>query len=314
MAPLIPRMHLWEIDDQSCLPLLLPAANYPPYYTTILNRFRDIHLPLLSSLVRQSWPNRPLDHPPPGPQEAPSEYAADRLVQELGADVSSYTYIDFCAGGGGPTPSIEKAVNDQLRARGAPCVDFVLTDLYPNVGAWTRATDGKPHISYEAASVDASDVPKHLFERAGAGGKKVMRLFNLAFHHFDDPLATKILKNTVETSDGFAIFELQGRDLTGLFGPMAFGLGGVLLAPFYALLWRSPIVFFFSSFIPIIPFVLMFDGWISALRTRTPDEVEALLRSCGADTSDWEVRSGSVCTHWPVGYMHWIICRPVKKK
>jgi len=34
-------------------------------------------------------------------------------------------------------------------------------------------------------------------------GKKVMRLFSLAFHHFDDDLAGKVLENTIETSDGF---------------------------------------------------------------------------------------------------------------
>ncbi len=37
---------------------------------------------------------------------------------------------------------------------------------------------------------------------------------------------------------------------------------------------------------PIIPFVLVFDGFVSALRTRTPQEVEVLLRTCGAEGTE----------------------------
>lgn len=65
---------------------------------------------------------------------------------------------------------------------------------------------------------------------------------------------------------------------------------------------------FFTYIIPIIPFVLVFDGFVSSVRTRTPDEVEALLRSCGADASNWEFRSGSSRHLWPTGYLNWVIC------
>jgi hypothetical protein len=68
---------------------------------------------------------------------------------------------------------------------------------------------------------------------------------------------------------------------------------------------------FFTYVIPIIPFVLVFDGWVSSLRTRTPKEVEALLRTCGADKDDisrWEVRSGRDMHLWPTGYLTWIVC------
>jgi len=63
--------------------------------------------------------------------------------------------------------------------------------------------------------------------------------------------------------------------------------------------------------------VLVFDGWMSALRTRTPDEVEALLRTCGAEggaaeIAKWEVRSGRSSFMWPFGNLNWIIC--VKKR
>lgn len=69
----------------------------------------------------------------------------------------------------------------------------------------------------------------------------------------------------------------------------------------------------FTYLIPILPFVLVFDGWMSSLRTRTPEEVEALLRSCGAEGGEeelrrWEVRSGREMFFWPTGNLNWIIC------
>ena len=59
-------------------------------------------------------------------------------------------------------------------------------------------------MSYVAEGVDAANAPKDLLRHvAGVEEKKVMRLFSLAFHHFDDDLAAKILENTAETADGF---------------------------------------------------------------------------------------------------------------
>jgi hypothetical protein len=83
-------------------------------------------------------------------------------------------------------------------------VKFVLTDLHPHPDDWAIAARESPNISYEPGSVDAANVPPELVGRYKNEGKKVMRLFSLAFHHFDDPLAKAILKNTVETSDAFA--------------------------------------------------------------------------------------------------------------
>jgi hypothetical protein len=58
-------------------------------------------------------------------------------------------------------------------------------------------------------------------------------LFNLSFHHFDDQSATKLLKNTMETSDGIAIIELQDRRL-GCLAMMFFNIFFVLtITPFW---------------------------------------------------------------------------------
>ena len=213
---------------------------------------------------------------PPLQSQSPAAHVAETLRQVLGEDedggpgVTRYTFIDFCAGAGGPTPDIERALNGQLTAstptsssssssdsNGTPSyaavastaptsrsgnkkgkgekkdkekkksgrekekqkekekgdehgkenegdgVRFVLTDLHPHTAEWEAACRKSEHLSYIAEPVDAAAAPADLIARHTAPGKKAFRLYNLAFHHFDDPLARAMLKNTLETSDGF---------------------------------------------------------------------------------------------------------------
>lgn len=101
-------------------------------------------------------------------------------------------------------------------------VKFVLTDLRPHLAAWTAACKKSSNLSFVAKPVDAANAPSRdlLFSNASVAvpdappvqtntstgtttPPKVMRLFNLAFHHFDDDLAERILRNTVENGDSF---------------------------------------------------------------------------------------------------------------
>ncbi|RDA92892.1 hypothetical protein CP533_3866 [Ophiocordyceps camponoti-saundersi (nom. inval.)] len=284
MASIIPRMHLFEIDDQSWFPAFLRK------------RVQDI--------LTIVWDTNPFDN------SSAADVAASVLVKEFGNDLTSYTLVDFCAGGGGPTPTIEQAVNRYLREKSLSPVDFILTDLHPNHAAWEEVTRGKAQLSYESSSVDASRVPAHLVRRQD--GKQVLRLFNLAFHHFDDDLARRILRDTMEKNQGFVIFELQDRSIATVLSILLMGAGIFFTMPLYAWKRKSIGMLFFTYVIPILPFVVVFDGFISALRTRTPHEVELLLRSCGGgDTDKWEFRSRSDRFLFPCGYLNWIVCRPV---
>ena len=156
---------------------------------------------------------------------SPAQMVATTLNQTLSDSVTSYTYVDFCAGAGGPTPFIEKNLNAQLSSRIPPSpftanakpngltprspqaavhnidsVKFVLTDLHPHIPDWTEASKRSENLSYVSEPVDAANAPAHL---NGKDGKKIFRLYNLAFHHFDDNLGSDILRNTLETADGF---------------------------------------------------------------------------------------------------------------
>ena len=107
-----------------------------------------------------------------------------------------------------------------------------------------------------------------------------------------------------------SIFELQERTLSSFLTCLIFGVYVLLVAPLAHPLYYlgSPSLLFFVYVVPIVPFVLVFDGLVSSVRTRTPDEVAALLRTCGADATGWELRSGRRRFLWPCGYMSWIIC------
>ncbi|CAK7227021.1 hypothetical protein SBRCBS47491_006428 [Sporothrix bragantina] len=301
MAPLIPRMHVFEIDDQPWFP-----AWFRGRIQAALTRAWTMKVPVIQSA---------------SPASLVAEVLQKEVLEKRGASSATFAsaspwyMVDFCAGGGGPTPSIERILNGKVDS--ATPVQFVLTDLHPHVDDWAVAAAASPNVRYAAQPVDASAAdPKAILQEAfGSSGAsvapnaRVCRLFSLAFHHFDDPLARDILKNTVETSDGFGIFELQDRSFGAFVTTLIFGLGIMVTAPYYAWRWRSPMTLVFTYLMPILPFVLIFDGWMSMLRTRTPDEVEALLRTCGAaDTDAWELRSGEVRHLWPCGYMKWIVC------
>ncbi len=76
----------------------------------------------------------------------------------------------------------------------------MLTDLHPHIPDWTEASKQSENLTFIGEPVDATNAPACLI---GKDGKKIFRLYNLAFHHFEDDLGSAILKNTLETADGF---------------------------------------------------------------------------------------------------------------
>ena len=240
----------------------------------------------------------------------PCALAARILSSVLGRRVSDYVYIDFASGSGGPTPYFEKHLNQQLRDEGKEEVKFVLSDISPNLQAWSAAAKKSENLSYIEQSVDATAAPSAkamLKDVPGASGKKIMRLFSLAFHHFDDDMAADVLQNTIKTSDGFCIFELQSRHLSSfllvsLLWPLA-----MVCTPFY--FPHLPGHLFFTYLVPLVPFVWVFDGYISCLRTRQPEEILALARQKIPEDElhKWDFKAGAGCHMWPFGWLYWFI-------
>ncbi|RVX74669.1 hypothetical protein B0A52_01796 [Exophiala mesophila] len=295
------RRHFFEVNDQPWFPPYLREKVQDYLTLGWTNRF-----PIIQSI-------------------SPAALAAQILTQVLGLSrVAEYVYVDFASGAGGPTPYIERHLNRTLRDHSQSQrndqdpVQFVLTDINPHVSAWEAIVKKSDNVAYVRKSVDATDAPEasELLDCVAGGRigrekkkkKKVMRLFSLAFHHFDDDLAAKVLENTVKTSDGFCIFELQSRHLSSfititLLWPLA-----MAITPFY--FGNSLGHLFFTYLVPIVPFIWVYDGYISCLRTRTPNEVKALLRNrvSNEELQGWTFKSGQSCHTWPIGWFHWIIC------
>ena len=283
---------------------------------------------------------------------APSTLVSRALHRLLGSRVASYTYVDFCAGAGGPTPSIEKALNAQLQSKGSNAssngtssslaevemnarvkfargangsaaggdggsgVDFVLTDIAPHPTAWSKAAEHSERLHYVPSPIDASAAPENLLSdlttlspladgltQARLSSRPPFRLFFLAFHHFPDPLARAILRDTFRHSHGFGIFELQDRSVGGILTVLT--LGPLMWLTTWLYFWRDPVMLFWTYVVPVVPFVIVFDGVVSCLRTRTGEEIGMLVRECGADTEGWRLRDGTELHTRTGGRMTW---------
>lgn len=171
---LFPRLHLAEVEDQSWCPSWLREHSHK----ALVRTWR------MSLSARGS----------------PAVQACNILLDALGGPqkASEYTFVDACAGAGGPTPLIEPRLNEQLRSAGLDSVRFVLTDLWPDVKAWKAIASRSKNISYVEQPVDAIKGVR----LSGPEGKEC-RMFNLSFHHFDDVAAEKVLVGAVESADAF---------------------------------------------------------------------------------------------------------------
>lgn len=178
---LFPRLHLAEVEDQAWCPAWLREHSHRA----------------LARMWRASNSSR----------GSPAVQVAQLMLSALGgpATAAQFTFVDACAGAGGPTPALEPALNAALVAAGETPVDFVLTDLWPDIAAWAAIVKRSAHISYVTEPVDATK-PRRL----AAPGARECRIFNLCFHHFDDPAAQQVLASAVQSTDAFMYVSCSG--------------------------------------------------------------------------------------------------------
>ncbi|KAJ5538698.1 hypothetical protein N7494_008177 [Penicillium frequentans] len=272
---LFPRWHLFEIGDQSWCPEWM-RTYIQSYLTSVWNL-----------------------HVPPFSKTSPAGVAANLILENL-PDASSYTFVELCAGAGGPTGKIETILNTKLQAEGKRPAQFVLTDLYPCVEEWTAISKRQENVSFIAEPVDATSC-----ERIAPRDRKECRIFNLSFHHFDDPLASTTLRKAMESADSFIICEMAQRNFTSLLNiPVMF------LYPFWHTLARyrnSPKHLFFTYVIPLLPLLTAFDGLVSTIRCRTGEEIQDLLHHKDLDLSGWKIKNGNHILYEPVVHMYYFI-------
>ncbi len=308
-------------------PSLIHACSMPPF----LRR-------RCQSMLAAQWTHRVplLQH------VSPAHIAANLVIEALEKiereDSSKFTVVDFCSGGGGPTPVIEKLVNAKRAKRGQKAISFVLTDLHPHLDEWMVASTRSPHLSFIPQPVDATNPPASAMNATShtsnspsdcSSTSRIFRLYCLSFHHFDDKLAQKTMASTLETSDGFAIIELQDRHISSLLLMCA----ELILLYFVTALWFSHdlLHLMFTYPIPILPPIHAFDGFISCLRTRTFDEIIQVINTAMgitpspsarppgwrtdknarryAERGAWLFEGGRVMHTFPLGHCNWVIGR-----
>ncbi|KAF2827809.1 hypothetical protein CC86DRAFT_438617 [Ophiobolus disseminans] len=274
---LFPRLHLAEIEDQSWCPSWLREHTH-------------------RALARM-WQTSNSKNGSPAAQ------ACDLLIHGLGGldKAAEFTFVDSCAGAGGPTPLLETIMNTRLTSNGYKPVDFVLTDLWPDVKAWEKIAKQSEYISYFEEPIDATK-PRRLARQ----GTKECRIFNLCFHHFTDEAAEKVLASAVQSTDAFMIFEMTHRTIPSLLNTTIVILS-VFFTTLYDFYW-SPIHLIFTYLIPLAPIFYAVDGYVSCTRGRTAEETWALLhRQPGLDLSEWELKSGEQTALVPFGKLYWYL-------
>jgi hypothetical protein len=178
-------------------------------------------------------------------------------------DSGSARVVDLCSGGGGPwlSPGWRTALAQHSPLR------VVLTDKFPSSVLSARLQQDRS-ITCLDLSVDAVSVPESL-----CGFRTIFS----SFHHFPDEVARQVLGDAVRRGEGFAMAEATSRTprafATIFFLPALVWLLTPFMRPFR---WSRLLL---TYLVPLIPFVILWDGLVSCFRTRTPEELLELSKS-----------------------------------
>ena len=193
--------------------------------------------------------------------------------------------LDIGSGSGGPIVSLIHG----LRKQGIEPPTFFLSDLYPETTRYAALSQREPTwadgdtqlIRYIPEPVDALADPLPCPQQC-------FTLINIA-HHFPPPLLKRILANLVRQGRGIFIIECLNRSLryaTLLIGSLVGSWG----APLFMRPW-SWSHFLFATALPLVPVIMMLDGYVSVLRSYTLDEWRQMVAELDADGYDWEIDS-----------------------
>jgi hypothetical protein len=196
--------------------------------------------------------------------------------------------VDLCSGGGGPWPWLYAHIRD----RAGEQVEVVLTDKFPNLAAFKRAfAQTRGRVEFLAEAVDANNPRSELHG---------FRTLFGSFHHLGPRQAQAILQAAVDQHQGIGVFEVARRHPLAILSTLLMPLGAFLTTPFIRPFRFSRL--FWTYVLPVIPFVLFFDGVISCLRAYSQKELRALVEQFSSIDYVWEIgeERGSVA---PITYL-----------
>jgi hypothetical protein len=208
--------------------------------------------------------------------------AAVPLVRTLLVRHRASCVIDLCSGGGGP---VVRLVH-RLQADHGIVVDAVLTDLYPNHGAFDVAeARGRRRIRAVRDSVDATDVPVEL--------QGVRTMFN-ALHHFRPALARQIVADAARKRQPFCCVEIVERRPRTVAFLMGVPLATLMLAPLQRPFSATRAALTYA--LPVIPTAVWWDGMMSCLRSYSRVELAEL--TAGLDDDGYGFRIEQIEVPW----------------
>lgn len=194
-----------------------------------------------------------------------------KRLQQCGAD----RVLDLCSGAGGPWPSLVRDFENS----GAQPPEVLLTDKYPCAKVRDdREPASARRIHFLSHSVDATQIPEQL---------DGFRTLFSSFHHLKPDEARRLLQDSVSRRRGIAIFEAPARRAFTLLSLLLIPIAAWLFVPFRRPFRWSRLLW--TYLIPVIPFVLFFDGLISCLRAYSPAELREMTRNLANGEYQWEI-------------------------
>jgi hypothetical protein len=172
---------------------------------------------------------------------------------------------------------VDLSFRDLGQVNGVP-VTIYLTDKYPHYNSLHTEKSGQSAIEFVSRPVDASDIPDDLHG---------FRTIFSSFHHFSPLEARAILQDAIHKREGIAIFEGAGPHPLTLLMLFLMPVGALLLTPFMRPFRWSRL--FWTYVVPVIPFLLWFDGLMSCLRSYSVPELERLVAALPTNEYQWNI-------------------------
>lgn len=197
--------------------------------------------------------------------------------------------VDLCSGGQGPWLWMRGSFTN-----GEHPLRILLTDKYPNLTAVRGDGEAIGNVTYLRDPVDARNVPVSLHG---------FRTIFSSFHHFREDEARSIFQDAVRQREGIGIFEAARYSGWTMLSTVLMLLGAFASAPFIRPFRIARL--FWTYILPVVPFVLFFDGIVSCIRAYTPGQLAAMTSSLHAERYTWDIgeeRHGIYTVTYVVGY------------
>ena len=186
------------------------------------------------------------------------------IILKLKKKAKFNTVSDLCSGSGGPLPEVIKEMNKM----GAD-LTLTLSDLYPNLKLAEQINNEENDVHYINTPVDATN-PEEQIEG--------LRTMICSMHHFNPDQVKAILQSASKAKKPFLAFEISDNSIPSLLAWLAFPfniLSVIFITPFVRpFTWQQ---FVFTYLIPVLPFLIAWDGAVSNLRTYTEKDMGQII-------------------------------------